>query len=146
MKRMTMRPLRGQRQSTVVRIGTAVRRWRLRNIRGRLFVGFSATFVAILASGLLSIYAIQRLYHDMGSTVTSSSRVAATLFEGYDATLRYVAVAQAMILDGQSEHIAQAESLSVAADSLRRALLRSDALDLDDRRALEQLGAIQGRL
>jgi methyl-accepting chemotaxis protein len=141
-----MGPLRGQRQSTVVRIGTVVRRWRLRNIRGRLFVGFSATFVALLASGLLSIYAIQRLYHDMGSTVTSSSRMAATLFEGYDATLRYVAVAQAMILDGQSEHIAQAESLSVTADSLRRALLRTDALDLDDRRALEQLGAIQGRL
>ena len=146
MRRLTMGPLRGHRQSTVVRIGTAVRRWRLRNIRGRLFVGFSATFVALLASGLLSIYAIQRLYHDMGSTVTSSSRVAATLFEGYDATLRYVAVAQAMILDGQSEHIAQAESLSVVADSLRRALLRTDALDLDDRRALEQLGAIQGRL
>ena len=146
MRRLTMGPLRGQRQSTVVRVGTAVRRWRLRNIRGRLFVGFSATFVALLASGLLSIYAIQRLYHDMGSTVTSSSRVAATLFEGYDATLRYVAVAQAMILDGQTERIAQAESLSVVADSLRRALLRSDALDLDDRRALEQLGAIQGRL
>jgi len=145
-RRVTMGPLRGQRPSTVIRLGTAVRRWRLRNIRGRLLVGFSATFVALLASGLLSIYAIQRLYRDMGSTVTSANRVSSMLFEGYDATLRYVATAQAMILDRSPQRIAQAESLSVIADSLRRALLRSDALDLEDRRALEQLGAIQGRL
>jgi len=141
-----MRPIRGKRQSTVVRLGSAVRKWRLRTIRGRLLVGFSATFAALLASGLLSVYAIQRLCRDMGSTVSSSNRVSSTLFEGYDATLRYVATAQAMILDGRPERVAEAESLSVVADSLRRALLRSDALDLEDRRALEQLGAMQGRL
>ena len=145
-RQVTIAPLWGKRQSTVVRIGSAIRRWRLRTIRGRLLVGFSATLAALVASGLLSIYAIQILYRDMGSSVTSTNRVSSLLFEGYDATLRYVATAQAMILDGRAERVAQAESLSVAADSLRRALLRSDTLDLDDRRALEQLGAIQGRL
>ncbi|HEY7233217.1 MAG TPA: methyl-accepting chemotaxis protein [Gemmatimonadaceae bacterium] len=147
MKRsVTIAPLWGKRQSTVVRIGSAIRHWRLRTIRGRLLVGFSATLAALIASGLLSIYAIQVLYRDMGSTVTSTNHVSSLLFEGYDATLRYVATAQAMILDGRAERVAEAESLSVAADSLRRALLRSDKLELDDRRALEQLGAIQGRL
>ena len=82
----------------------------------------------------------------MGSTVRSANKVSSTLFEGYDATLRYVATAQATILDGHAEHVAEAESLSVVADSLRRALLRSDVLDLDDRQALEQLGGMQARL
>ena len=141
-----MGPIWGQRQSGLYRVGTAIRRWRLRTIRGRLLVGFSATLTALVASGLLSIFAIQRLYKDMGSTVRSANKVSSTLFEGYDATLRYVATAQATILDGHAEHVAEAESLSVAADSLRRALLRSDVLDLDDRRALEQLGAMQARL
>ena len=146
MSRLVMRPIRGRRPSTVVRIGSAVRKWRLRTIRGRLLIGFSATFTALLASGLLSVYAIQRLYRDMGSSVATTSRVSSTLFEGYDATLRYVATAQAMILDGNADRAAEADSLSAIADSLRRALLRSDALDLEDRRALEQLGAMQGRL
>jgi methyl-accepting chemotaxis protein len=145
MKRVTMRPIWGQR-SGAERVGSTLRRWRLRTIRGRLLVGFSATLAALLASGMLSIFAIQRLYRDMGSAVTSANKISSMLFEGYDATLRYVATAQASILDGRSERIAEAESLSVAADSLRRALLRSDVLDLDDRRALEQLGAMQGRI
>jgi len=146
MSRLGMRPIWGQRQSGLHRVGTAIRRWRLRTIRGRLLVGFSATLTALVASGLLSIFAIQRLFRDMGSTVRSANKVSSTLFEGYDATLRYVATAQATILDGHAEHVAEAESLSVVADSLRRALLRSDVLDLDDRQALEQLGGIQARL
>ena len=146
MSRLGMRPIWGQRQSGLHRVGTAIRRWRLRTIRGRLLVGFSATLTALLASGLLSIFAIQRLFQDMGSTVRSANKVSSTLFEGYDATLRYVATAQATILDGHAEHVTEAESLSVVADSLRRALLRSDVLDLDDRQALEQLGGMQARL
>jgi methyl-accepting chemotaxis protein len=127
-------------------LGATLHRWRLRTIRGRLLVGFSATLAALAASGMLSIYAIQHLYRDMSVAVSASNKVSNTLFEGYDATLRYVATAQATILDPSAERVAEAESLSVAADSLRRALIRSDALDVDDRRALEQLGAMQGRI
>jgi methyl-accepting chemotaxis protein len=90
--------------------------------------------------------AIQRLYRDMGAAVTSGNKVSSMLFEGYDATLHYVATAEATILDVSGERVAQAESLSVAADSLRRMLLRSDALDIEDRRALELLGTMQGRI
>jgi methyl-accepting chemotaxis protein len=143
--RAMMAPLWG-RQRRVLRATSVFRRWRLRTIRGRLLVGFSATLGALAASGSLSIYAIQQLYRDMQSTVSTTNRVSSGLFQGYDATLRYVATAQAMILDHRPERIAEAESLSVAADSLRRALLKSEALDLEDRRALEQLGVLQGQL
>jgi methyl-accepting chemotaxis protein len=144
--RLNLRPIWGGNQTTLQRLGLSVRRWRLRTIRGRLLVGFSATLAALIASGVLSIFAIQRLYRDMGTAVSAASKISTLLFEGYDVTLRYVATAQSTILDSRPERVAQAESLSVAADSLRRALLRSDGLDIDDRRALEQLGAMQGRI
>ena len=146
MSRLNLRPIWGREQTTLQGLGLSVRRWRLRTIRGRLLVGFSATLAALIASGALSIFAIQRLYRDMGTAVSAASKISTLLFEGYDVTLRYVATAQSTILDSRPERVAQAESLSVAADSLRRALLRSDGLDIDDRRALEQLGAMQGRI
>jgi methyl-accepting chemotaxis protein len=146
MSRLNLRPIWGREQTGLQRVAFAVRRWRLRTIRGRLLVGFSAPLVALVACGMLSIFAIQRLYRDMGSAVSAASKISTLLFEGYDLTLRYVATAQSTILDSRPERVAQAESLSVAADSLRRALLRSDGLDIDDRRALEQLGAMQGRI
>ena len=146
MTRLNLRPIWGREQTAIERLGFSLRRWRLRTIRGRLLVGFSATLAALIACGMLSIFAIQRLYRDMGTAVSAGSKISTLLFEGYDVTLRYVATAQSTILDSRPERVAQAESLSVAADSLRRTLLRSDVLDIDDRRALEQLGAMQGRI
>jgi len=144
---VNMRPIWGQSSGTGLQhFISRLRRWRLRTIRGRLLVGFSATLAALVASGVLSILAIQRLYRDMGIAVASGNRISTMLFEGYDATLRYVATAQATLLDESAERVAEAETLSATADSLRRALLRSDGLDIDDRRALEQLGAMQGRI
>ena len=121
-------------------------KWRLHTIRGRLLLGFGVTLLALFISGSLSIYAIQRMYRDMRITVSGATRLSTILFRSYDATLRYVATAQAALLDDRLERVAQAESLSVAADSLRRMLLRSSELDTDDRRALENLGAMQSRL
>jgi len=123
-----------------------IRHARVHTIRGRLIVGFGFTLGALFASGVLSIYTIQRMYRDMRSSVASTTRLSTTLFRGYDATLRYVAIAQATLLDARVERLSQADSLSAAADSLRRVLLRSEGIDTDDRRALEQLGAMQGRL
>ena len=144
---LNMRPIRGQHSGVGLQyVASRLRRWRLRTIRGRLLVGFSATLAALIASGVLSILTIQRLYRDMGVAVASGNRISTMLFEGYDATLRYVATAQATLLDESPERVAEAENLSAAADSLRRVLLRSEGLDIDDRRALEQLGAMQGRI
>ncbi|HKN68836.1 MAG TPA: hypothetical protein VJW73_21275, partial [Gemmatimonadaceae bacterium] len=115
MSRLNLQPIWGRDQTTLQRLGLSVRRWRLRTIRGRLLVGFSATLAALIASGLLSIFAIQRLYREMGTAVSAASKISTLLFEGYDVTLRYVATAQSTILDSRPERVAQAESLSVAA-------------------------------
>jgi len=67
---VNMRPIWGQSSGTGLQHFMArLRRWRLRTIRGRLLVGFSATLAALVASGVLSILAIQRLYGDMGIAV-----------------------------------------------------------------------------
>jgi nitrogen fixation/metabolism regulation signal transduction histidine kinase len=128
------------------RVTAELRKFRLRTMRGRLLVGFGATLGALLVSGIVSLYAIERIYDEMRSSVDNANSVSTTLFQAYDATLRYVATAQATLLDNRLERVAQAESLSTMADSLRRVLLTSSHLDTKDRRALEELGAIQGHL
>src|ERR1051325_10034749 len=129
MSRVNLRPIWGREQTAIQRLGGSLRRWRLRTIRGRLLVGFSATLAALVASGVLSIFAIQRLYRDMGIAVASGNRISTMLFEGYDATLRYVSTAQATLLDESPQRIAAAERLSTAADSVRRALVRRSGVD-----------------
>jgi methyl-accepting chemotaxis protein len=115
-------------------------------MRGRLLVGFGATLGALLVSGIVSLYSIDRVSREMRANVDAATAVSSTLFQAYDATLRYVATAQATLLADRIDRIAQAESLSTRADSLRRLLLTSNDLDTKDRRALEDLGAIQGQL
>jgi methyl-accepting chemotaxis protein len=124
----------------------SLRKWRLRTMRGRLLVGFGVPFAALLAIGFESVHTLGHVHDDMRATVDSSASLTATLFKHHDATLRYIAAAQAALLDDRVDRVSQAESFSTAADSLRRELLRASALDTDDRRALEQLGALQGRI
>ena len=145
---LALRPLwsRPDWSSRGRRVAARLRRWRLHTMRGRLLLGFGATIATLFVCGALSMYAIQRVYSDMSESISSATTVSSTLFRSYDATLRYVAIAQAALLEGGSTRLAQADSLSAAADSLRQLLLRSDALDTQDRRAVEALGGLQGRM
>jgi methyl-accepting chemotaxis protein len=120
--------------------------WGRRTMRRRLLVGFGATIGALVVSGLLSMQSLDRLYREMRETTDASSRLSSTLFRVHDAMLRRVALAQAASVADQHDHAAQADSLSAAADSLRRALLRDKGLLIADRRMLETMGTLQGRL
>src|SRR5689334_6392775 len=82
----------------------------------------------------------------MRGRMEEAGHLSATVFRGYDATLRYVVSAQAALMENSDARLVQAESLSLAADSLRRVLLRAPDLDTDDRSSIERLGALQGRL
>jgi methyl-accepting chemotaxis protein len=86
------------------------------------------------------------LYREMRETMDASSRLSSTMFRVHDAMLRRVALAQAAAAGERGEQTAQADSLSAAADSLRRALLRDAGLRTADRAMLESIGALQGRL
>lgn len=121
-------------------------RWKLRTIRARLLVGLGAITAALLVCALISVRALEGVSGDMRDRIESANTLSGTLFRGYDAALRYVATAQAALMDDSGARLAQAESLSIAADSLRRVLLGNRELDTEDRSAIEQLGALQGRL
>jgi methyl-accepting chemotaxis protein len=120
--------------------------WGRRTMRRRLLAGFGTTIGVLAACGILSIQSLDRLYRDMRETMDASSRLASTLFRVHDAMLRRVAIAQASSVGERHEHSAQADSLSAAADSLRRTLLRDSGLRTADRTMLENIGALQGRL
>ena len=121
-------------------------RWGRRTMRRRLLAGFGTTIGALIASGLLSMQALGRLSGEMRETMEASSRLSATLFRVHDAMLRRVALAQSGLVGERRDNTAQADSLSAAADSLRRALLGDSGLQMGDRALLENVGALQGRL
>ena len=120
--------------------------WGRHTIRRRLLFGFGTTIGALVVCGLLSMQSLDRLYHEMRDTMDASSRLSSTMFRVHDAMLRRVALAQAAAAGERGEQTAQADSLSAAADSLRRALLRDAGLRTGDRAMLETIGALQGRL
>jgi methyl-accepting chemotaxis protein len=120
--------------------------WGRRTMRRRLLVGFGTTIGALVVCGLLSMQSLDRLYREMRETIDASSRLSSTLFRVHDAMLRRVAIAQAGAVGARGDHSAQADSLSAAADSLRRTLLRDSGLRTADRAMLETIGGLQGRL
>ena len=120
--------------------------WGRHTMRRRLLLGFGTTIGALIVCGLLSMQSLDRLYRDMRETMDASSRLSSTLFRVHDAMLRRVAIAQAASTGEGRDNTGQADSLSAAADSLRRTLLRDAGLRTADRAMLENIGALQGRL
>jgi methyl-accepting chemotaxis protein len=115
-------------------------------MRRRLLAGFGTTIGALVICGLLSMQSLDGLYREMRDTMDASSRLSSTMFRVHDAMLRRVALAQAAAAGERGEQTGQADSLSAAADSLRRALLVGAGLRTADRAMLENIGALQGRL
>jgi len=123
-----------------------MRSWGLHTMRGRLLAGFGVTIGALVVCAIVSLRSLSGVYDDMRSRVEEADQLSSTLFQSYDATLRYVAIAQASLMEDASGRLQQAEALSTRADSLRRVLLRARDLNTEDRSAIEQLGSLQGRL
>ncbi|HET7456831.1 MAG TPA: methyl-accepting chemotaxis protein [Gemmatimonadaceae bacterium] len=124
----------------------SARRGRRSTIRGRLVGGFGAALLVLLASGALGIYAVTAVHRDLRAGMTQALDVGGHLTRSDDATLRFVALAQARLLGGASASTVRVDSLAGVADSLRRALLAGAALTTEDRTAIEQVGALQGRI
>ncbi|MFN8651688.1 MAG: methyl-accepting chemotaxis protein [Gemmatimonadales bacterium] len=115
-------------------------------IRRRLQLGVLTPMLALVAAGLLAILSLRALRDNVGGTLRATSSIGQRLFEAHDATLRYVAMAQAGLISPGSANLAEADSLSSAADSLRRLLMAEGSLTTSEREALERIGALQGRI
>ena len=108
--------------------------------------GFGAALLALFASGVLGIYTVSAIHRDLRSGMVQATEVGGRLARSDDATLRFVALAQARLLGGASASAARIDSLAGTADSLRQALLAGSILTNEDRREIEQVGALQGRI
>src|SRR5512143_1603292 len=115
-------------------------------IRRRLQLGVLTPMLALLAAGILAIASLRALRDNVGGTLRTTSAVGERLFEAHDATLRYVAMAQAGLISPAAANVARADSLNEAADSLRRLLVGEGSLTTAERQALERIGTLQGRI
>jgi methyl-accepting chemotaxis protein len=115
-------------------------------IRRRLQLGVLTPMLALLAAGILAIASLRALRDNVGGTLRTTSAVGERLFEAHDATLRYVAMAQAGLISPAAANVVRADSLNQAADSLRRLLVGEGSLTTAERQALERIGTLQGRI
>jgi methyl-accepting chemotaxis protein len=119
---------------------------RVWTIRRRLQIGVATPVLALMAAGALAIGSLRALRDHVGDTLRTTTAIGDGLFAAHDATLRYVALAQSELASPSDSDLPRIDSLSAAADSLRRLLVGERSLSLAERRALERLGALQGRI
>jgi methyl-accepting chemotaxis protein len=117
-----------------------------RTIRGRLLIGFGAVIAVLVVTGMVGLLALQAVRTNVRRGVGHSAEVAAAVSRSHGATLGSVTHALASLQADAADGGALADSLAAVADSLRRALVRSGGLSDDDRKAIERVGALQGRL
>lgn len=117
---------------------------RARTIRYRLGIGLGLTVLMLIASGIMGVVVLSAVDRD----VAVSSRVTATtsrLLESQDASQRYAVLGLQGLLAGRQDQAERLDSLSTAADSLRRSVLSDPGLDTDQRSRIESLGGTQQR-
>lgn len=115
-------------------------------IRRRLQLGVLTPMLALLVAGALAIGSLRALRDSIGGTLQNTGAIGERLFAAHDATLRYVALAQAGLISPADANVSRVDSLSLAADSLRRLLVNEGSLTVAERQALERIGALQGRI
>jgi diguanylate cyclase (GGDEF)-like protein len=128
------------------------RRGGVRSIRGRLLLGLSAALATVLLAAGLTVRDTGREIAALRRSLDAAVEQRARLTLSSDATMRFVALAQADLLapavaadaDRRARTAARAAQLAATADSLRRALLADPELGLVDRRLVERIGARQG--
>jgi methyl-accepting chemotaxis protein len=120
---------------------------RRKTIRSRLLTGIGIPLLALLATGIISIWALGAVQRDVTAGVAGSTEVASLVSRSQAATLHYASQAQAALLgDATGARSATAQRISAESDSLRRAALARTDLATADRQQLEQIGTLKGRL
>jgi methyl-accepting chemotaxis protein len=118
---------------------------RMRTMRSRLFLGFGGTMLTLLVTGIMAVWALDRVRRDVRDGVTASTDIAMTIARSQEAMLQHVATTQSALLS-TAIHEGDESAMSDVADSLRRSVLQGDVLLTRDRQTLERIGGLQGRL
>lgn len=117
------------------------------SLRTRLLGGIGVPLAALVASGIIAIWALNTVQRDVTSGIEASTEVASLVSRSQTALLQYVTQAQGALLgDSSSQRNAAAERFSAVSDSLRRLATARGDLRTDDRKILEHVGTLEGRL
>jgi methyl-accepting chemotaxis protein len=122
-----------------------IERIRLRSMGARLIAGFGATILALVLVAAVGVWTLGRLAADARRELGAVTVIGRRLSEVNESTVRMVTTAQELALTG-GQSGERMDLLTLAADSLRRALIAEPALPEDDRIDLEEVGGVQGRL
>jgi methyl-accepting chemotaxis protein len=116
-------------------------------IRARLLSGIGVPLLALIATGIISVWALSAVQRDITAGVAGSTEISSLVSRSQAAMLRYATQAQGALLgDAGGQRTVAAERFSAESDSLRRAALSRPDLATEDRKLLEQVGTLQGRL
>ncbi|HJR63510.1 MAG TPA: methyl-accepting chemotaxis protein [Gemmatimonadaceae bacterium] len=130
----------------------AVRRYR--TIRGRLITGLGGATIALVTTGIIAVHTTSVVARELRSDVHATALLTEQLSRSHDATLQSLLFAQGALVQGGAAQdaatftgrLAQAESLSTVADSLRQAMVLGAAIRGEERAAVEHIGRLQGQL
>ena len=115
-----------------------------RTIRYRLGVGLGLTVLMLIASGVMGVIVLSSVDRDIGRS-SQVTQTTSRLLESQDASQRYAVLGMQGLLAGRQDEAARLDSLSMAADSLRRSVLSDPGLDTQQRARIEGLGTTQAR-
>ena len=124
-----------------------------RTVRRQLLTGVTAAVLTVVVATGLAARASGRVQRSLAVTLTEAAGQSTRLAQSSDAAVRFVAIAEAMLLtpagdrdDALATDAARADGLAATADSLRRTLLAGRTLSTTDRRRVERVGALQGQI
>lgn len=116
-------------------------------IRARLLSGIAAPVLALIATGIISIWALSAVERDVTAGIAGSTEITSLVSRSQAAMLHYATQAQGALLSDQAAVRTDiADRYSAESDSLRRVALARADLGTDDRKLLEQVGTLQGKL
>ena len=115
-------------------------------IKRRLLLGFGASIVPLVVAAAVGNVVLGRAHAALRERTRDVVRVKNQLFASGEATRQYVVLAQSDLLRREGTDAAALDSVSAAADSLRRALTVGSSFGEAERSRLARIGALQARI
>jgi methyl-accepting chemotaxis protein len=116
------------------------------SLRDRLRVGFGVVTATLIVCGLLGVVALNLVRTELRTRVRDVADISGRLSRTRDATLRFVTLSQAGLMNSGDAADAQIDSMGTLANASRDGLVQSPLLGTIERTTLERMGQLQGGL
>lgn len=115
-------------------------------LRDRLRNGFGLVTLTLIVCGLLGVTALNLVRSELRTRVRDVADISGRLSRTRDATLRFVALSQAQLMNTNTAIDGRTDSIGTMANAARDGLVQSPVLGTVERATLERMGQLQGGL